>query len=115
MLLAVLLKIFLVCQTTSYYIHRDNCRRYSLFKLSGTNTKVTGGVILSIAVNSSSNCVRQCLGKPQCQSINFKPYSLDKNCEILNNRKVTGQTSVAAGWKYYEPVRQTVRLKQLRI
>lgn len=104
-----LLTCSLVYQISCFEIHRDNCRRYSVFKLNGKGIKVTGGLMKLDAAASLSNCVRECHKKNQCRSINFKSNSLDNNCEILDNIKSTGTITPASDWKHYEPISLTVR------
>lgn len=76
---------------------------------------MTGGFIMTTKATSIGECVKKCHAISSCLSVNFKPNSAEKNCELLSNKMSSGTSSDVASWKYYEPVASTVRLKDVVI
>lgn len=96
------------CEKTS--LHRSSCRNDVLFKKTDAGKKLTEGqdVILMTAV-SLVHCIRSCLRKLQCLSVNYKMFTAgEKNCELqdITKSNSTSVITAASEWSIYQPVSQ---------
>eukprot|EP00795_Rhopilema_esculentum_P000383 gene383-10047_t len=93
-----------------YGIHRTSCRRDALFKLTDRGKRISGiPTVEVLSVTSRAICVRNCLRRVSCLSINFRSTgNNENNCELvdLNKSNSSAVLTTSAGWDHYEPVNQ---------
>jgi len=103
---------------SQYGFHRTACRKDVLFKLSDRGKKLTGGannIIMQRRETTLSSCVKKCLEKDNCITINYKKPNEGsaeiENCQLLNILKANGVMVESTGWNHYEPVKQVLSSK----
>ena len=104
----------LISNSVCVQIHRSTCRKETLFKIAGRNSKLSGGLISSIVVKALSSCVKSCLNTDACQSVNYLDDFNNPTCELLNTTLSGGGSLVSInGWRFYQPVNTTVSFFKL--
>ena len=108
-------RLFSFDNRSEYGFHRTACRKAVLFKLSDRGKKLTGGansIIQQGKEATLSSCVKACLGKDNCITINYKRptegSAAAENCQLLNISKSNGVMVESTGWNHYEPVKQVL-------
>ena len=103
----------LLSSAIAYGVHRLQCRKDVLFKLTDRDKKLTGqenNIIQQSKEFTLSHCAKKCLDMSKCTTINFKKWnqglSQEENCQLLNILKVNGSMMTSKGWNHYEPVKQ---------
>ena len=108
-------RLFSFDNRNEYGFHRTACRKAVLFKLSDRGKKLTGGansIIQQGKEATLSSCVKRCLDKDTCITINYKRptkgSAAAENCQLLNISKSNGVMAESTGWNHYEPVKQVL-------
>ncbi len=85
---------------TNATILRQSCGIYADFEIMLDDLADSGSRIGTLAVNTSRQCVLQCISAPRCASLNF--HKASGTCELLE-RSLENSTSLLAkkeGWVY---------------
>ena len=108
-------QLFSLGSGSEYGFHRTACRKDVLFKLTDRGKKLAGGannIIQQRKEATLSSCVKACLGKDNCITINYKRptdgSAAAENCQLLNISKSNGVMVESTGWNHYEPVKQVL-------
>ncbi len=110
-LFVILLLLSQIAEDNSQIL-RYGCRKDATFKLARKDTKLTATVLSSTKENSVAHCVKTCIDKSECKSINYNTGTL--SCEALKQAiKEVGEANLKsnAGWKHYEPLENQVGLR----